>query len=334
MKPQPNSRITKVLSVPHMAVRQIDKLNRHRIGERGKRALEGFRQYRDSIGVRSWNIQRGVEPQSSTVSCLTNPTACGSEASTKRLKLLSFNIQVGIETHRYRHYITRGWKHFLPHEARQNNLREIADVVGDFDLVALQEIDVGSIRSGFVNQVEYLAAEASFPYWYSQRNRNLGPIAQHGNGLLSRVEPHLLEDHKLPGTLPGRGAIVMKFCFGETEVMVVLLHLSLGKRSQETQLEYVRDLLEEHPHAVVMGDMNSHLNRLLFDSPLADTSLRPAEDVQPTYPSWQPAVALDHVLVSPGLEIENYEVLDCRLSDHRPIAVSIGLRQENSPRLQ
>ena len=182
--------------------------------------------------------------------------------------------------------------------------------------------------------MEYLAQEGQFPFWYSQRNRNLGPIAQQGNGLLSRVEPQLLEDHKLPGTLPGRGAIVMKFCFGGTQVTVILLHLSLGKRSQEAQLEYVRDLIEEQPHVVVMGDMNSRLNRLLFDSPLAGCNLRPAEDVQPTYPSWQPAVALDHVLVSPGLEIEDYEVLDCRLSDHRPIAVSIGLGRENSPRLQ
>ena len=27
------------------------------------------------------------------------------------LRLLSFNIQVGISTERYRHYVTRGWKH-------------------------------------------------------------------------------------------------------------------------------------------------------------------------------------------------------------------------------
>ena len=31
------------------------------------------------------------------------------------LRLLSFNIQVGIQTTRYRHYVTNGWKHVLPH---------------------------------------------------------------------------------------------------------------------------------------------------------------------------------------------------------------------------
>ena len=119
------------------------------------------------------------------------------------LNLLSFNIQVGIKTTRYRHYVTKGWKHVLPHGARVRAIyRKIADVIADYDLVALQEIDAGSLRSGFVNQVEYLADRAQFPYWYMQTNRDLGPLAQHGNGLLSRVAPSELEDHKLPGAYP------------------------------------------------------------------------------------------------------------------------------------
>ena len=91
------------------------------------------------------------------------------------------------------------------------------------------------------------------------------------------------------------------------------------------QLEYVRELIDAEEHVVVMGDMNSHLAQLLFNSPLSETDLVPADQVHPTYPAWQPAFALDHVLVSPGLSIDDYEVLDCRLSDHRPIAVTLRL---------
>jgi endonuclease/exonuclease/phosphatase family metal-dependent hydrolase len=247
-----------------------------------------------------------------------------------RLRLLSFNIQVGIGTTRYRHYFTKGWKHVLPHGARANNLRQIADLVADYDVVALQEIDGGSLRSGFINQVEYLADRAQFPYFYSQLNRDLGPLAQHGNGVLSRVAPSNLEDHKLPGAIPGRGAIVMRLPFAGTEVVVVLLHLSLGGRSRSRQLEYVCRLIENEDHVVVMGDMNSHLSRLLSDSPLGNTDLRPAEKVLPTYPAWRPAVALDHILVSEGLLIDDYEVLNCHLSDHRPIALTIDLAKPAS----
>ena len=239
------------------------------------------------------------------------------------LRFLSYNIQVGIRTTKYRHYVTKGWKHVLPHESRNHTLRRIAEVVAEYDFVALQEIDAGSIRSGFINQVEYIAEQAQFPYWYTQLNRDLGPFAQHGNGLLSRIAPAEMEDHKLPGAIPGRGAIIVRLPFGEASVLVVLLHLSLGERSRALQLDYVRGLIESEEHVVVMGDMNSHLADLLFDSPLAETSLRPAETVGPTYPSWRPALALDHILVSPTLEIGDCEVLDCRLSDHLPIAVNL-----------
>lgn len=81
----------------------------------------------------------------------------------QRLRLLSFNIQVGISTERYRHYLTRSWQHLLPHTGRSGNLQKIGDLLGDFDLVALQEADGGSLRSGYVNQVEHLAHLGAFP---------------------------------------------------------------------------------------------------------------------------------------------------------------------------
>ena len=163
----------------------------------------------------------------------TRSQAADCDPATTPLRLLSFNIQVGIQTTKYSHYLTNGWKHVLPHMNRAQNLRQIADVVSEYDVVALQEVDAGSLRSGFINQVEYVADRAGFPYWYAQLNRDLGPIAQHGNGLLSRIEPQVLEDHKLPGVIPGRGAIVMRIPYGDQEVMVVHMHLSLGERSRQ-----------------------------------------------------------------------------------------------------
>jgi len=280
------------------------------------------------LAARALSFNRRRETQWASVAPAVNPRGVAAEDSADRtLRLLSFNIQVGISTRRYRQYLTHGWKHLLPHESRATNLRRIAEVIAGYDVVALQEVDGGSLRSGFVNQVEYLAYRAHFPYWYAQLNRDLGPLAQHGNGLLSRVSPHALEDHKLPGTIPGRGAIVVRLAFANTNVLLILLHLSLGERSRQRQLSYVRALIEGHEHVVIMGDMNSHLTRLLFGSPLSDTPLMPANDVQPTYPSWRPAVALDHILVTPSLAVQGYQVLDCDLSDHRPVAVTIGKRQ-------
>ncbi len=243
------------------------------------------------------------------------------------LKLLSFNIQVGIKTSAYRHYFTKGWKHVLPHESRVKNLNRIAELVSGFDVVGLQEIDGGSIRSGFVNQVEFLSHAAGFPYWYAQTNRDLGPLAQHGNGLLTRIEPEGLEDHKLPGMIPGRGAVFVRLPYAGDELVIVMLHLSLGKQSREKQLAYVAEQVSHERQVILMGDMNTPMHELLDSSPLKDLNLQPAETVDPTYPAWQPAMALDHVLVSSNLEIKNYDVLNCRISDHLPIAVEVAARE-------
>jgi hypothetical protein len=69
----------------------------------------------------------------------------------QHIRLLSYNVQAGISTARYRHYITHSWKHVLPHAQRFSNLDRIARLVKDYDIVGLQELDAGSLRSNNVN---------------------------------------------------------------------------------------------------------------------------------------------------------------------------------------
>ncbi|MBD9413428.1 endonuclease/exonuclease/phosphatase family protein [Pseudomonas sp. PDM16] len=240
-----------------------------------------------------------------------------------RLRLLSFNIQVGISTGRYHHYLTRGWQHLLPAPGRAGNLQRIGALLGDYDLVALQEVDGGSLRSGYINQVERLAELGAFPYWYQQLNRNLGRLAQHSNGVLSRLRPDQLEDHPLPGP-PGRGAILLRFGEGSDALAVVMMHLSLGARTRTRQLAYVRELIQGYRHVVLMGDMNTHAIDLLQHSPLRDLGLM-APQIEATFPSWRPQRCLDHILLSPELVLERVEVLSQPISDHLPVAVDIRL---------
>ncbi|WP_330924562.1 endonuclease/exonuclease/phosphatase family protein [Candidatus Sororendozoicomonas aggregata] len=241
------------------------------------------------------------------------------------LRLLSYNIQVGINTEQYRHYVTRGWQHVLPHSERMGNLDRVATLLPDFDLVALQEVDGGSLRSGFVNQTEYLALKGRFPFWYQQLNRNFGKIAQHSNGFLSRVKPLILEDHKLPGLIPGRGALMAEFGLPEKPVLIVMMHLALSKRTRNIQLSYIRERIQGYEHVVLMGDMNTHANQLLNDSPLKHTSLLPSSSQGHTFPSWRPKLSLDHILVSPSLTVKAVSVLKVPISDHLPVAVEVAL---------
>jgi endonuclease/exonuclease/phosphatase family metal-dependent hydrolase len=243
----------------------------------------------------------------------------------QRLRLLSYNIQTGIATRNYRDYFTHSWKHVLPYPQRQANLDRIANLVSDFDIVGLQEVDAGSLRSGFVNQTEYLALQAHFPYWYDQTNRNLGHIAQHSIGLLSRFRPAKITEAKLPGMIPGRGALIARYGFGADSLVLVILHLALGRRARLQQLDHISGLIRECRHVVVMGDLNCKSDSEEIGWLLARTDLREPTHGLHTFPSWRPRRNIDHILVSSSLEVENVAVLNHPLSDHLPIVMEVVL---------
>lgn len=241
----------------------------------------------------------------------------------RRLRLLSFNIQVGIRTSAYHHYLTRCWKHLLPHREREGNLQAVGNLLDSYDLVALQEVDGGSLRTRHINQVERLAMQARFPYWYQQLNRNLAPFAQHSNGLLSRIPLSRLEDHPLPGPA-GRGAILLHIGQGPEAVAVVMMHLALGSRTRNLQLAYVCELLQDYRHFVLMGDLNTQLDELLNRSPLRTLGLHAPQQAA-TFPSWKPSRCLDHILLSDTLHSANAMVLPHPMSDHLPVATELIL---------
>ncbi|MGQ7246427.1 endonuclease/exonuclease/phosphatase family protein [Halomonas sp. V046] len=241
------------------------------------------------------------------------------------LKLLTFNLQVGIQTSAYHHYLTRSWQHLLPHPKRMRRLDVIAEVLSRFDVVGLQEVDGGSIRSSQVNQLHHLATTAGFPHHYQQLNRNLGRFGQHSNGLLSRLKPSRIEEHRLPGTLPGRGAIHATFGNGPEALHLFVCHLALGQRTQTRQLDYLSECITPLKHVVVMGDLNCTPDRLQAHSRLYEAlPLHPVRPVA-SYPAWQPRRALDHILLSSSLEADDVEVLDHLFSDHLPVAIDIRL---------
>jgi endonuclease/exonuclease/phosphatase family metal-dependent hydrolase len=245
-------------------------------------------------------------------------------AARQTLKLLSFNIQTGVETRDFHEYVTKSWKHLLPLRERISNLNRIAELVHSYDLVGLQEVDSGSLRTGFLDQTEYLAHRAQFPYWYRQVNRSLGKIAQHSNGVLSRIRPHTVDEHKLPG-LRGRGAMLVEIKTNRQPLLVCIMHLALGKRARGLQLGYISELVGEFPQLVVMGDFNCGIQSRELRELVDSTHLQlPVEDLK-TFPSWRPNRKFDHILISESLRLKKTHVLEHTHSDHLPICVEIEL---------
>ena len=246
----------------------------------------------------------------------------------RRLRLLSYNIQAGLTTSKYSHYLTRSWKHLVPIPSRMKNLEGIARIISHYDIVGLQEVDTGSLRSGFVNQVRYLAERGGFGHMFDQSNRRIGLISQHSNAVLSHIRPMRIEEHKLPGAIPGRGVLRARFGKNSSALHIFVLHMSLSKRGRLRQIGFLAELIAGYHHVVVMGDLNCR-----SDSPEMAVLLKSANLCEPapglhTFPSWRPTRQLDHILVSPSIQVEKVTVLTHTYSDHLPIAMEVIVPEE------
>lgn len=245
----------------------------------------------------------------------------------KILRLLSYNLQVGIKTSRPSHYITGSWKHLIPHPQRLNNLDDTIHFLETYDIVGLQETDAGSLRCSYINLTEYLAERAHFPHWYHQVNRNFGHIAKHSNGLLSRLQPYEIENIRMPGLIPGRQAILAKYGNKEETLAVFVLHLALSKRARMRQLSIIADNVNQYEHAIVMGDLNCKVDSNEMRHLFKETKLHEPVDELHTFPSWKPQHHIDHILVTSELEVLSAKPLEHVCSDHLPIMMEVKLPQ-------
>ena len=250
------------------------------------------------------------------------PHAVRPAGDVAHLRLLTFNIQSGTPANSYREYLTSSWRHVLPSAVRQENLEAIAGLVMDYDMVGLQEVDSGSLRSGFINQSRYIATHAAMPYWFHQSNRKVGTMAYSGNGFLAHYVPDSIEEHRLPGAIPGRGALFLNFG-GASGLTVAVVHLALGQLARASQLKYLHEKLRGQRHVVVMGDFNAEAESAKLRAFCEALDLDAPTRAVASFPSWKPQRSLDHILVSRTLKTGAAEVIDVGYSDHLPVAVKV-----------
>jgi endonuclease/exonuclease/phosphatase family metal-dependent hydrolase len=119
--------------------------------------------------------------------------------------------------------------------------------------------------------------------------------------------------------------MAVRFGDGDESLVVLIVHLALSRRGRMSQLDYIGDLVNDYRHVVLMGDMNcrseSEEMELLVNKTLMTEPLHGLH----TFPSWRPKRNIDHILVTPTVEVEHAAVLDYPLSDHLPISMEIVL---------
>jgi len=239
------------------------------------------------------------------------------------IRLISYNMQVAIGSHRRRHLLSHGLRYLLPHANAQANLNRIAELVSDVDFVALNEADAGSFRTRNINQALYIAKQQGYPGCEQMITRDLGRLAQHSNSLLSHNLAVKVVRHRLPKPNDGRGLLESHFIVNGRELVILVTHLSLSRAVREVQLAYVATVVTQYSHVIVMGDLNC-----TFDSPelrnfMANSGLKAFEHGVATFPSWRPRRAIDHILISDGLAFQRYSAIPEPLSDHLALLAEV-----------
>lgn len=228
------------------------------------------------------------------------------------LRVLTYNIQFGRGTD------------------RAIDLDRIAETVAPFspDVLALQEVDIDRARSGFRDQVRYLADKLGLTFEYVTCIDD--GAGRCGNATLTRLPILRTRQLRLPRRTPTsepRCALVTRLAWAGTEVDVVNTHLTdaAGMAERQTQVEELLALLGDD-RTVLMGDLNCTPWSRPFRT-LA-RQLRPVASPL-SWPAPLPLVPLDHILIRGDLRVVRSGLwrgpLVRRASDHAPVFAELEL---------
>jgi len=209
------------------------------------------------------------------------------------------------------------------------DLDRIAQLISDVspDLVALQEVDSATLRTGAVDQAAELGRltglEAVFGAFMPYRG------GAYGMALLSRWPVESVENLRLPDGEEPRSALSAVVASPRTgrQLRFVGIHFYRTDAERLAQARSLAEQIETEPRPTILaGDFNSRPGSEVMQY-LAESWLVIAKGEDSfTFPSWAPDHEIDFVLIRPE---ESFRVLSERLldepvaSDHRAALVEL-----------
>jgi endonuclease/exonuclease/phosphatase family metal-dependent hydrolase len=224
--------------------------------------------------------------------------------------------------------------------------RRIAAVIAAAapDVVALQELDVGRVRSGKLDQAELIARELGMRFHFSPAMRVLEEA--YGDAILTALPMRLVKTGALPAIrfpvrLEPRGALWTDIAVGQVRLQMLVTHLGLVRRERRLQADALcgaewlghRDCGRP---AILAGDFN-FLSRsrayAQITSHLQDVQrLVPRQRHDATFPARRPRFRIDYMFVSPGIRVDRVETIrtpaTAIASDHLPLLADLQIPVE------
>ncbi|WP_309890289.1 endonuclease/exonuclease/phosphatase family protein [Archangium sp.] len=203
------------------------------------------------------------------------------------------------------------------------------------DIVALQEVDIGSLRSKGQDQLAVLAERTGYRYSAHFRTTTLYG-GGYGPALLSRYPLEKVEQHALP-VEPGMEPRIVAHAIVNVngrEVSVYATHLTKRPFNGELRMRQsvaILELMERDPRPkLLMGDMNdvptSRPMRLLKRELMDVFALRgQGRDTTYRMPAFLPEARIDYVLACDHFLPKSSRVLRSDASDHYPVVADLTL---------
>lgn len=244
------------------------------------------------------------------------------------MRLLSYNIRYGMGAGVSTQMPVPGAGYLF---GQPGTLESIIDFIKSCrpDVVGLLEVDLGSVRSGRVNQAESIASAlghySSYECKYGEESLNqvLPILRKQANAFLAA--PHIIGERFHYFDTGIKRLIIELELDG---VVIFLVHLSLKYRHRQFQLRHLYELVSRAQKPVIVaGDFNTFWGESEMFLFMKAAGLRSANHGKlPSYPSRTPRLELDFVLYSDGIEIQSFDVPRVIHSDHLPLVCDFELR--------
>jgi endonuclease/exonuclease/phosphatase family metal-dependent hydrolase len=218
---------------------------------------------------------------------------------------------------------------------RRLDVGRVADVLAALepDVVALQELDVGRLRTGGVDQAHEIALRLGMACHFHAALRV--EEERYGDAILTGFPERLIQVGALPGydrirALEPRGALWVEVTINGVPVQIINTHLGLVPREQQIQAHWLAGpAWLQDPHCtgpvILLGDFNATAASVVYRT--LRKRLAPASGLalktSPTFPSRFPLLRIDHLFVSPHIRVLDVQApfspLTRAASDHLPL---------------
>lgn len=249
-------------------------------------------------------------------SSITGPGACNPTKAQSQVTVATYNIHSGVG------------------RDGKRDLNRIAETLKGTDVVGLQEVDNGRVRSGFENQARLLATALGHRYWQHFPAEDYWPLGTYGVAAISALPVVASGVFDLPivEKKPLRRLAWIKFLVDCRPIHAFIIHATRVDDSmasaQVAQIEAAWRILSEKANAtrepvILLGDFNASSNSQVIR--WLRERMTDVIETQPPQPSFN--AAIDHIFVIGGIEIVKVAIKDSGASDHPAVVATLRWKE-------